>query len=181
VLVQKLGLVKLIAKGKQVVLLSHNEKWIKQVRTQCADLNGVAYEITGFTEKGPHIRNVPWAEVRHRMDTIKGILDNPAASKLAIQQGEEEVRFVITQLAADLYFKKTGQRKNPNRLNADGVKKVLLAGGMDLEFTNKLVGAFTTVDDSHHAAPGYSAHRDRLRTYHGWLTTLEHQVASATS
>jgi energy-coupling factor transporter ATP-binding protein EcfA2 len=169
----------LVANGKQVILLSHNGKWMKQVREQCADLNGLAYEITGFTEEGPHVKNLPWAEVRHRMDTIKGILDNPASDMVAIQHAEEEIRFVMTQLSADLHLKTTGKRKNPNKLNGDEVKKALLAAGIEPEFTNKLFGAFTTVDDSHHAAPDYATHRERIRTYYGWLTTLEDRIRSA--
>jgi hypothetical protein len=38
----------LIDRGKQVLLLSHNGEWIKQVRTTCADLNGIYYEIHGL-------------------------------------------------------------------------------------------------------------------------------------
>lgn len=168
----------LVAHGKQVILLSHNKKWMDRVRAECQDLNGIAYEITGFTKAGPHFKDVPWAQVSHRMATIKGIVDNPDSDSIALQQGEEEVRLITTQLAADLSFKVTGQRRNPNRLNAEDVKKILLAAGIDLAFTNKIVGTFETVDDSHHAPPDYSANRERLRTYHGWLTTLTDRVAS---
>lgn len=168
----------LVGKGKQVILLSHNGKWMTQVRAQCQDLNGTSYEITSFTEAGPHLKDVPWAQVSQRMATIAGIVGNAEADSIALQQGEEEVRLVVTQLAADLSLKATGQRRNPNRLNAEDVKKIMLGAGMDLEFTNKVVGTFTTVDNSHHSAPGYTAHRDRLRTYHGWLTTLAERVAN---
>ncbi len=168
-------------RGKQVVLLSHNQKWVKQVREFCADINGLAYEITGFTEEGPHVKDVPWAEVRQRMNTIKGIIDNPDSDKVAIQHGEEEVRLIVTQLAADLDFKMTGQKKNPNKLNAEESKKLLLACGLQAEFVNKLAATFTTVDDAHHSSPDYAAHRDRFKTYYGWLTTLENQVRKANS
>ena len=43
----------LVQCGKQVVLLSHNSEWIKQVRSGCADLNGLYYEITGYQESPP--------------------------------------------------------------------------------------------------------------------------------
>jgi hypothetical protein len=170
----------LIDRGKQVVLLSHNQKWVKQVRDTCADINGLAYEITGFTEGGPHVKDVPWAEVKQRMNTIKGIVDNPESDKVTIQQGEEEVRLVVTQLAADLHLKMTGQKKNPNNLNAEETKKLLLACGLKADFANKLAATFTTVDDAHHLAPDYSTDRERLRTYYGWLTTLEDYVRQAT-
>src|SRR6266404_1225310 len=160
-------------RGKQVVLLSHNNKWVKQVRETCADINGLAYEITGFTEEGPHTKDVPWAEVRQRMNTIKGIIDNPGSDRIALQQAEEEVRQVVTQFAADLHFKMSGKKKNPNGLNAEETKKLLLSCGLEVEFVNKLAATFTTVDDAHHSPPDYSIHRDSLRTYYGWLATLE--------
>src|ERR1039457_5048023 len=59
----------LVERGKQVVLLSHTSQWIKQVRTACADLNGLYYEITGYTEDGPVIRSFPWVEPRQRLHT----------------------------------------------------------------------------------------------------------------
>jgi hypothetical protein len=168
-------------RGKQIVLLSHNQKWVKQVREACADINGLAYEITGFTEEGHHVKELPWADVKQRMNTIKGIFDNPESDKITIQQGEEEVRLVVTQLAADLHFKMTGQKKNPNKLNAEETKKLLLACGLKPDFANKLASTFATVDDAHHTSPEYSTHRERLSTYYGWLTTLEDHIRQANS
>jgi AAA domain len=166
----------LVVRGKQVILLSHNDRWIKQVRAACGELNGTAYEITSFTEEGPHISQVPWAEIEQRFATIKGIIDNPNADKIVIQQGEEEVRQVLTQLAAELCFRVTGHRKNTSNLNAAETKKLLLAGGIAPDVVNKLVSTFETVDDAHHAATNYSAHRDRLRTYYDWLRNLQNEV-----
>jgi hypothetical protein len=166
----------LVQRGKQVVLLSHNHQWIKQVRAACADLNGIAYEITSFTKSGPQISEKPWAEIEQRFSTIKGIFDNPNADNIAIQQGEEEVRLVLTQLAVDLYYKKKGVRKSANNLNASKTKELLLAGGISADLANKLISSFDTVDSAHHSASNYSANRDRLRTYYDWLKSLQQEV-----
>jgi len=169
----------LVARNKQLILLSHNDQWIKQVRAACAELNGAAYEITSFTETGPHISPTPWAEVEQRFSTIKGIMENPQADKILIQQGEEEVRQVLTQLAAQLYLKATGIKKSTNNLNAAKTRELLLAGSVPVDFANKLVSMFETVDDAHHAGNDYSAHRDRLHTYYNWMKDLQKRVKQA--
>ena len=168
----------LVARKKQVILFSHNDKWIKQVRVACAELNGTAYEITSYTKAGPCIIQIPWAEVEQRLATIKGIIDNPQADKIMLQQGEEEVRQVVTELAAELYFRTTGRKKNTNNLNASKTKELLLAGGISSDLTNRLISSFETVDDAHHAAPDYSADRSRLRAYYDWLKNLQNEVKS---
>ena len=94
----------LVARKKQVILFSHNDKWIKQVRVACAELNGTAYEITSYTKAGPCIIQIPWAEVEQRLATIKGIIDNPQADKIMLQQGEEEVRQVVTATCRGIIF-----------------------------------------------------------------------------
>ncbi|GAG70352.1 unnamed protein product, partial [marine sediment metagenome] len=50
---------KLIERGKQVILLSHNRGWIDQVRSGCRTLNGSFYEITGYTEAGHQFPDPP--------------------------------------------------------------------------------------------------------------------------
>jgi len=66
----------LVERGKQIVLLSHNNEWIKQVRTGCADLNGTYYEITGYLESGPPIKILPWVEPKQRLHTIRAIAED---------------------------------------------------------------------------------------------------------
>ncbi len=102
--------------------------------------------------------------------------DNPMADKVVIQQGEEEVRQVVTQLAAELYYKATGTRKNTSNLNSTQTKELLLAGGIVPDFANKLASVFETVDDAHHSAKNYAANRDKLRTYYDWLRKLQNEV-----
>jgi len=166
----------LVARGKQVLLLSHNGSWTNRVREQCADLNGIAYEITGYTEEGPHIAEIPWATVSRRLATILGIINDPAADQIKLQQAEQEVRITLTQLAADIHFNVTGTRRSPHSLNATETKKLLLEGGIGTELVNKLTATFETVDDAHHASPGYAPDRDRIRAYYGWLKELERKV-----
>lgn len=162
----------LVRRGKQVVLLSHNEKWVRDVGLACAELNGLRYEITGYTKEGPHIREVPWAVIQQRLSTIQGIVNDPKADRIRIQQGEEEIRFILTQLASDLHFKKTGNRKSPHKLNAEETKKLLLAGGVTPDLVNKLISTMKTVDDAHHSSPEFTPNRDTLRTHHEWVCTL---------
>lgn len=53
---------RLVERGKQVILMSHNRKWIDMVRSGCRTINGRFYEITGYTEAGPHIAEISWVE-----------------------------------------------------------------------------------------------------------------------
>ena len=39
---------KLVERGKQVILLSHNKRWVDAVRKACRSINGWMYEITGY-------------------------------------------------------------------------------------------------------------------------------------
>jgi hypothetical protein len=166
----------LVSHKKQIVLLSHNPVWLKQVRASCADLNGRAYEITGYTEAGPHIREIHWAENDQRLSTILGILNDQTADSVRLQHVEEEVRIVANQLAVDLLFKKTAQKKSAHSLNAEETKKILLSSGIEPAFANKIMSAFETVDPAHHAEKGYAPVRERIRTYYSWLKELQQIV-----
>jgi DNA repair exonuclease SbcCD ATPase subunit len=162
----------LVKTGKQVVLLSHNQQWIKQVRSVCDDLNGAYYNITGYTKVGPHIVEVPWAEIKQRMNVIDAILKNPDASPVELQHAEEEIRIVTSQLVAELNLKKFGVAVNTKNMNGDKVQKVLLACGVDNEFVAKVAATFGTVDPAHHAQDNYAVSRERVREYHGRATKL---------
>ena len=167
----------LVKTGKQVVLLSHNQQWIKQVRSVCDDLNGAYYQITGYTKEGPHIAEVPWAEVKHRMSVIDAIIKNPDAGQVELQQAEEEIRIVINQFAAELQLKKFGTVVNTKNMNSEKVQKLLLACGVNTEFVSKTVAVFGTVDPAHHAQEDYAVSRERIQEYYGRATTLAELVA----
>jgi DNA repair exonuclease SbcCD ATPase subunit len=169
----------LVKAGKQVILLSHNQQWIKQVRSTCDDLNGICYHITGYTVEGPHIAEVPWAEAKHRLNVIDGILKNPHAGPVELQQAEEEIRLVINQLAGELNIKKFGTVINTKNMTPDKVQKTLLACGVEKGVTTKLVAAFGTVDPAHHSQADYAPSKERIREYYGRATNLAETVKSA--
>jgi hypothetical protein len=174
---QFIGVIReLINRGKQIVLLSHNDKWINQVRTECADLNGIYYEITGYIQSGPVIQEMPWIEAKQRLKTINAMIENPSADKVQLQQAEEELRQVIHQLTCEFYFLAKQIRKSPHKLNADQVRALLTECGVELPFVNKIYGMFGTVVDAHHAGDGYSPNRDRIREYYGRANTLAEKL-----
>jgi hypothetical protein len=168
----------LVNEGRQVVLLSHNQQWIKQVRSTCGDLNGMCYQITGYTEEGPHIVEVAWAEAKQRLSVIDGILKNPQAGPVELQQAEEEIRLVINQLAGELNVKKFGTAINTKNMTPDKVQKVLLACGVAKEPVTKLVAAFGTVDPAHHSQADYAVSRERIQEYQGRAIALAQIVAT---
>ncbi len=169
----------LVNNKKQVVLLSHNFRWLKQVRVACADLNGRAYQITGYTEAGPQISQIYWAETTQRLSTILGITNDQSADSTRLQHAEEEIRIVANQLAVDLLLKKTGKKKGAHSLNAEETKKILLSCGIDPAFANKITSVFETVDPAHHAGKDYAPIRERIRAYYSWLKELEQIVNKA--
>lgn len=66
---------RLVERGKQVILMSHNRKWIDMVRGGCRTINGRFYEVTGYTEIGPHIEEVPWVEWIERLKEVDAIVE----------------------------------------------------------------------------------------------------------
>jgi len=163
---------KLVERGKQVILLSHNRKWIEQVRSGCRSLNGWFYEITGYTEAGPFISDVPWEKWTERLKEVDAIVKNPSAGIVNLQQAEEEIRIVIAELASELYLKKNGDRKSPHSLNYTKVRTMLLECGVAVGLVDRITQTFETTDDAHHAPADYAAQRERIRRYHAWAHEL---------
>jgi hypothetical protein len=64
---------------------------------------------------------------------IDGILKNPKAGPVELQEAEEEIRLVINQLAGELNVKKFGTVINTKNTTPDKVQKVLLACGVTKE------------------------------------------------
>jgi hypothetical protein len=124
------------------------------------------------------IAEVPWAEAKHRLNVIDGILKNPHAGPVELQQAEEEIRLVINQLAGELNFKKFGAVINTKNMTPDKVQKTLLACGVDKGVTTKLVAAFGTVDPAHHSQADYAPSKERIREYYGRATSLAETVRS---
>jgi hypothetical protein len=168
---------KLVERGKQLIILSHNKKWMEQVRTGCRTLNGRFYEITGYTQAGPHIFEMPWEKWTQRLREVDAILKDPSADSVRLQQAEEEVRIVVCDLTALLYHKRRGVSKSPHDLNSAQVRKILVECGVDTDLVDRIALTFETTDDAHHAPLDYTAQRSRIRQYHSWAHELGHLLA----
>jgi DNA repair exonuclease SbcCD ATPase subunit len=158
--------------GKQVVVLSHNRPWLNLVCAGCRSLNGWYYEITGYTQEGPHIASITWQKWQERLKIVDAILKDPNAGTVILQQAEEEIRIVITELSSELYRKKTGNTKSPHKLNSTQVEKMLTECGIDTGLRDRIIQTFCTTDDSHHTPTNYFPDRERIRQYHSWVHEL---------
>ncbi|MCX6233480.1 MAG: AAA family ATPase [Bacteroidetes bacterium] len=163
---------KLVEGGKQVILLSHNRRWMEQVRPGCRTLNGWFYEITGYTKAGPCFSEVPWEKWKERLKEVDAIVKDPNAGSVKLQQAEEEIRIVVAELTSELYIKKTGIQKSPHALNSTKVRKMLLECGVNAGLVDKIIQTYETTDDAHHAPADYSAQRERIRRYYAWVNEL---------
>ena len=163
---------RLVERGKQVILMSHNQKWIDMVRSHCRTTNGRLYEITGYTETGPYIAELPWDKWEERLKEVDAIIKDQTASSIKLQQAEEEIRIVTAELASEIYFKIKGVRIKPHSLNSTKVRKMLVECGIDSSLVDRLTQTFETTDDAHHAPVDYAAHRQRIQRYHAWAHEL---------
>lgn len=163
---------KLVLAGKQVILLSHNQQWIKQVRSGCRSLNGWFYEINGYAEDGPHIQEVPWEGWRQRLQEVDAVLKSTSAGNIDLQRAEEEIRIVIEDLSSELYLKRIGTQKHFHKMNSAEARKILVECGVEVTLVDRIAQTFVTTDPAHHADADYSAHRERIRRYHSWAHEL---------
>jgi len=163
---------RLVEVGKQVVLMSHNRKWINMVRSQCRTINGRFYEITGYTEAGPYITEMSWVGWKDRLTEVDAILKDQTADSIKLQQAEGEIRTVCAELASDLYFETKRVRKKPDDLNSRKVRRMLLECGVDRSLVDRITQTFVTTDEAHHAPVEYAAHRQRIQRYHAWAHEL---------
>lgn len=163
---------KLVEHGKQVILLSHNKKWINMVRSGCRSINGRYYEITMYTQAGPHIKEILWETWKERLKEVDGIIKDPTATSVKLQHAEEEVRIVIAQLASEIYLKKKNILKSPHDLNSEKIRKILLECGVETKLVDRITQTFETTDPAHHAPVDYETQRPRLQTYHAWAHEL---------
>jgi hypothetical protein len=88
--------------GRQVILLTHKADWARQVSAGCRTLNGLRYEITGYTKAGPNLKDVDWATVDQRLGEAESIANDRAATDVRLQQAEEEIRLAACQLASEI-------------------------------------------------------------------------------
>lgn len=166
----------LVELGKQVILLSHNKAWMDRVRSGCRSLNGWYYEITGYTEAGPHVSMLAWAGRKERLDEVHAILKDPTASSVRLQQAEGEMRIVFSELACDLCHKMTRRIKNPARMKAAEIRKVLVECGVEARLADMVRQAFETINDAHHAPSGFVPNKERIRRWYDAAFELEKLV-----
>lgn len=167
---------KLVERGKQLVLMSHNNKWIEMVCSGCRTMNGLYYEITGYTESGPHLSEISWVNWKERLKEVDAIVNDPTASRIRLQQAEEEIRIVTAELTCELYCKVHGVRRKPSDLNSTKTRKMLVECGVDSSLVDRITMTFETTDDAHHAPGNYEAHRQRIRGYHSWAHELAQKL-----
>jgi len=168
--VQLLG--SLVDAGKQVVLLSHNQRWVKQVVQGCRSYNGIFYEITGYTKAGPHIASKPWEEWGKRLAFINGLANDPHCGMVEVQAAEQEIRIVVTDLASELYLRKHGERKSTRNMGSAEVKRLLTSCGVEQGLVNRIGQTFATSDEAHHASESHAVSRNKVKTYANWATDL---------
>jgi len=172
--IQFISIIRALAEdmGKQVILLSHRDRWIDAVAASLRSLNGTRYQITGYTKDGPVIIAPDWATIDQRLEEVLAIAKDPAASPIRLQQAEEEVRLAACQLTADVADKQLKRRTNASSLNSTKVRSILVEAGCPIALTDRISGTFATTDDAHHAPENYAAVAERIRQYHGALTDL---------
>jgi hypothetical protein len=157
---------------KQVVLLSHKQAWVDQVATGCRTINGLRWNITSYTKKGPSIATADWAEIDERIREADKIARDPEASPVKLQQAEEEVRIAICQLVARVAERRLKRKRGAHNLNSGDVRAILVEAGCPAVLTDKVVATFETTDNAHHAPEKYEASAQRVRQYVGVLNEL---------
>ena len=162
---------KLIECDKQILLLSHNKNWIKQLRKSCRSINGIYWEITGCDKNGPILIEKPWENWKKRLADIDAIIKDNTADSEKISSAESELRYIFTELASLLAKKRVSKEVNPSSLNADKVRSILIECSIPKGIVDIVNSAFTTIDNSHHDSSG-SASRNRLKKYHSYAFSL---------
>jgi hypothetical protein len=158
--------------GKQVILLSHNKRWVDAVRNGCRSINGWMYEITGYNQSGPHISEKPWAIAQERFNEIDAILNDQVADSVRLQHAEEEIRILACELTAQIAKQMHGKNISRHTLNASKVRSLLIACNVDQKLVDRIGQTFSTTDDAHHAPTDYTPHRPRIQQYCASLKEL---------
>lgn len=151
-------------KGKQVIVLSHNKTWVDQLRAGCRSLSGRYYHITSYTEEGPYIQAQEWVPVVQRLNEVKVILEDKAANEVRLQHAEAEIRIAMAEIACSLHRERYGKDRTPmpSNVNAQRIRELLIACGLDQELVDQVSQAFVTIDDAHHAPKRYRPGRERI-------------------
>lgn len=167
----------LINRGKQILLMSHNKRWIEMVRAGCRSMSGRYYEFTGYTKEGPIISEMEWIPWRNRLDDIDATIKDARATAIKLQHAEEDIRIVCSEIACEIYYRKTGEKKSAHDLNSRKARKMLLASGIDSGLVDRITMTYETTDDAHHAPVDYEAVRQRIKKYHSWAHELAREIS----
>lgn len=149
--------------NKQVVVLSHKGTWAKQVCLGCRTLNGVYFEMTGYTKDGPNIAAIEWSPIDQRLREAEAIANDATATSIKLQQGEEEIRLAACQLASQVAKDKLGRATSAHNMNSKDVRAILVEAGVVSDLVDRISAAFLTADDAHHAPKNYAPNTQRIR------------------
>lgn len=151
------------AENKQVVVLSHKRTWAKQVCQGCRTLNGIHYEMTGYTKDGPHIAVMEWSPIDQRLREAEAIANDPTATSVKLQQGEEEIRLAVCQLASQVAKEKFDRVSSAHNMNSRDVRVIFVEAGVASDLVDRISAMFVTADDAHHASKNYAPNAQRIR------------------
>ena len=149
--------------NKQVVVLSHKGTWAKQVCQGCRTLNGVYFEMTGYTKEGPNIAVMEWSPIDQRLREADAIANDPTAVSVKLQQGEEEIRLAACQLASQVAKEKLDRVTSAHNMNSKDVRAILVEAGVASDLVDRISATFVTADDAHHASKNYTPNKERIR------------------
>lgn len=158
--------------GRQIILMSHRERWIDQVATGCRSLNGARYHITGYTKDGPAIHCKEWATIDQRLLEALAIAKDPNATPVRLQQAEEEIRIAVCQLTADVARGRLGRATGARGINSERARAILTEAGCPAALVDRVIATFSTTDPAHHAPKDYAPNAERIRQYHWALVSL---------
>lgn len=163
--------------NKQIVVLSHKGNWAKQVCQGCRTLNGVHYEITGYTKAGPNVVGLDWSPIEQRLREAEAIANDGTATSVKLQQAEEEMRLAACQMASHVAKEKLSRVTSPHNMNSRDVRAILVEAGIATELVDRISAMFVAADDSHHAPKTYTPNVQRIRqaitSIRGVLTQLK--------
>jgi DNA repair exonuclease SbcCD ATPase subunit len=167
---------KLIERGKQIILMSHNKKWIDRVRNQCRTINGCYYEITGYKKNGPYIEEFAWVKWEKRLNDIDAIIKDSTADIDKLRHAEDEFRFIFPEIIAEHYHAQKKTLKKLSALSSEDVRKKLIECGIDEAFADKVTAALKDADEAHHDSENYNPDRERIRIYYDTAWELANKL-----
>jgi len=157
---------------KQIILLSHSQEWLKQIKTGNLSINGDYYEITGYTISGPEINIKEWCSWKSRLLDIEATCNDSKSDTNRLQQAEANLRLLIGQIASIILEKTSGKIKGIDKFSSKEVRSVLIEAGIDNALVDKISQTYETIDDSHHSPEKYSPKSARIKAYCSWVREL---------